>query len=226
TPAEILDLSNWRLTLPIDTKHPGSPDEVEQPELSTYFDHRYFFPHESGQAIVFRAHCGGGTTKGSRFPRCELREMEAAGTERAEWNTNGKEIHVLQMDVAITATPARKQHVVCVQIHDAEDDLMMVRLEGKKLFIERNQVGDVPLDNEYHLGDRFRFKIEAGKGTVRVWHQEELKMTWLISRKGCYFKAGCYTQSNPEKGDASESFGEVVIYNLQLEHLKPDPSID
>lgn len=62
--------------------------------------------------------------------------------------------------------------------------------------------------------------IQAGDGHIKVWHNDELAMTWKASRKSCYFKAGCYTQSNPSKGDAAESFGEVVLYRLQVEHQK------
>ena len=77
---------------------------------------------------------------------------------------------------------------------------MMVRLEGKKLFIERNELSDVPLDSNYQLGAQFALNIEATGGHVKVWYNNELKMNWSISRNGCYFKAGCYTQSNTRKG--------------------------
>jgi poly(beta-D-mannuronate) lyase len=35
---------------------------------------------------------------------------------------------------------------------------------------------------------------------------------------GCYFKAGVYTQSNPEKGDEPTAYGEVIIYDLSVTH--------
>lgn len=35
---------------------------------------------------------------------------------------------------------------------------------------------------------------------------------------GCYFKAGCYTQSNLSQGDQADAYGEVVIYELAIEH--------
>jgi len=35
---------------------------------------------------------------------------------------------------------------VCTQIHDAKDDIMAVRLEGNKLFIETNESGNIKLD--------------------------------------------------------------------------------
>ena len=73
-PAKILDLSRWKLTLPVDTDCPGRPDEIKQPQLASFVDAQCFFVNEDRKGVVFRAHCGGSTTKGSKYPRCELRE--------------------------------------------------------------------------------------------------------------------------------------------------------
>ena len=217
-PAAVLDLSGWSLTLPIETDRAGTPDEVRQPDLASFEHPRCFHVSERGDGVVFRAHCGGPTTKGSSFPRCELREMTDGGTRRASWKTDGNVIHSLVMRAAITATPEVKPHVVCAQIHDAEDDLLMIRLEGTKLIIERNAVGDVVLETRYQLGTPFDLKIQAGAGAVDVWYNGRHSLRWAVSKAGCYFKAGCYTQSNPSKGDAPASFGEVVVHTLLVEH--------
>lgn len=214
-PATILDLTNWRLTLPVDTARSGTPDEIGQPELKAYDDSGCFYVNATAKGVVFRAHCGGDPTKGSKYPRCELREMTAAG-KRASWDTGGSAVHTLTMQAAINAVPPVKQHVVCAQIHDANDDLLMVRLEGQKLFVERNSSGDVMLDSNYKLGTKFDLKVEAGHGNVKVWYDGTLKMDWDVSRKGCYFKAGCYTQSNPSQGDEADSYGEVIFFGLHI----------
>jgi poly(beta-D-mannuronate) lyase len=73
--------------------------------------------------------------------------MKCGGKDEASWGTADGKIHSLQAVLAITQTPAVKKHVVCSQIHSAKDDIMMVRLEGKKLFIQRNKSGDVKLDH-------------------------------------------------------------------------------
>ena len=95
---------------------------------------------------------------------------------------------------------------------------MMVRLEGQRLFIERNKTGDVELDPAYVLGTSFNLRIEAGNGRVKVWYNDVLSMDWETVRTGCYFKAGCYTQSNVEKGDKPDAYGEVVITALAISH--------
>jgi poly(beta-D-mannuronate) lyase len=216
-PATVLDLASWKLTLPVDTDRAGRPDEVKQPELATFEDSSCFFLNDGGDGVVFRAPCGGATTKGSAYPRCELREM-SRGDERAAWGTNDGGSHTLTATLAVTKVPPVKPHVVCAQIHGGDDDLLMVRLEGKKLLIQRESHDDLLLDSDYALGARFELKIVAGDGRVRVWHNGALKLAWSVSHGGCYFKAGCYTQSNPKRGDAPDAFGEVVIYRLAVAH--------
>jgi len=43
----------------------------------------------------------------------------------------------------------------------------------------------------------------------------------IAGKEGCYFKAGCYTQSNTDKGDTPKSCGEVVMYGLEVTHERP-----
>lgn len=221
-PARLIDLSGWRLTLPVETDLPGKPDEIRQPALSTFLSPQYFFVNEAKSGIVFRAHCGGVPTKGSDYPRCELRETNAEDNERASWSTDDGRKHAMSLKVAITRTPPVKKHVVCAQIHDAKDDVIMIRLEGTKLFVERNSLDRAMLDRKYKLGTPFDIQIEAANGEIIVRYNDEEKMNWKTSKKGCYFKTGCYTQSNQNKGDAADSYGEVIIYNLKIQHAKSD----
>jgi len=216
-PAELLDLTAWKLTLPYDTQRAGSPDEVRQPELSTFADPNCFYLSSAADAVIFRATCGGPTTDNSTYPRSELRQMAPNGQRQVAWDTQDPVRHSLQIEQAILALPAKKPHVVCVQIHDADDDVLMIRLEKKKLFVERPGEDDVLLDSNYNLGERYHLRIEAGQGRVRLWYNQQLKLDWSVARGGCYFKVGCYTQSNVQRGDAPEAYGEVALYSLQLE---------
>jgi poly(beta-D-mannuronate) lyase len=220
-PGQIIDLSSWKLTLPIDTPQPGRPDEIVAPQLVNFVAAGIFQASEDGMGVVFRAPCGGITTSGSNYPRCELREMQPGGKKEASWNTTDNMIHSMRASLAITHIPAMKPHVVCAQIHDANDDLLEIRLEGKKLQAERANESSVILDRNYQLGSEFALKIEAGNGHVHVFYDNEPKLDWPVSRDGCFFKAGCYTQSNTKKGDAAEDYGEVVIRKLELANRLP-----
>jgi poly(beta-D-mannuronate) lyase len=216
-PGQLLDLSHWKITVPVTNPKNGHAAEIAQPQLAKFQDRATFFVDPRAKVVVFRAPCGGVTTKGSKFPRSELREMSASDpSSPAAWSTTDSEIHTLTVVEAVTHLPDHKPHVVCAQIHDAKDDLMMVRLEGHKLFVERNKTGDVEMDANYQLGTFFEVKIAAGRGHVQVWYNGMPKMDWEQAAKGCYFKAGCYTQSNLQKGDTADAYGEVAIRKLSL----------
>ncbi|TWT86064.1 polysaccharide lyase family 7 protein [Neorhodopirellula pilleata] len=211
------DLSRWKLTLPIADSGSKKPMEISDEQLQRFQDPRHFFISSAeGRPLVFRAHCDGVTTKNSQYPRCELRELQASGESDAAWSTDSESLHTMQLRMAISHVPDVKQHVVAAQIHDADDDLLMLRLEGTKLFVERNDLPVVMLERKYKLGTPFDLQITAGQARVRLSYQGQEMLSWKVSRDGCYFKAGCYTQSNFSKGDTSESYGEVLIYRLQL----------
>lgn len=214
-PVAVMDMTGWKLTLPVDTSRPGRPDEIETTELRTFSDPRFFHVNANGDGVVFRVPCGGVTTKGSGYPRCELREMDGSGRVRASWRTDAAGIRQLSLRLAVTSVPPVKKHVVCTQIHDDHDDVLMVRLEDRKLFVERNRADDVSLEDTYVLGTPFNLRITSGGGFVDVWYNDVRKLRWRVSRSGCYFKVGCYTQSNTACGDLPESCGEVVIYSLR-----------
>jgi len=221
-PTRAIDLSCWKLTVPYDTERKGNPDEIVQPELDSFQDANCFIATKARDGIVFRARCDGLTTSNSEYPRSELREMKRGGKDEAGWGTADGKTHCLAVVQAITHTPAAKKHVVCTQIHDAKSDVMTVRLEGKKLFVGRDKAGNILLDGNYKLGTRFRLTIQAGAGHIRVWYNGSLKMDWELQRTGCYFRVGCYTQSNTKKGDRPDSYGEVVINKLQVTRAEPD----
>lgn len=217
-PADLLDLTDWKLTLPVETDHAGSPDEIRQPELATFSLAPYFVPNGEGTAVVFRAHAGGATTDGSGYPRSELREMTGMGADEASWSTTSG-THVMTIRQAITALPPVKPHVVAGQIHDAADDVVMIRLEDRHLFVEGGGADLGTLDPDYELGTIFTTRIEASGGFIRVHHDGALRVEIERRGDGMYFKAGCYTQSNESRGDAPEAYGEVVIYALEVSHL-------
>ncbi|HEY0616101.1 MAG TPA: polysaccharide lyase family 7 protein, partial [Kribbella sp.] len=83
TPAGVLELTNWKLTLP--TGSEGKPAEVKQPELADYAKDPYFVVE--GKGVRFRAPVDGVTTSGSSYPRSELREMTNDGQEKADWSS-------------------------------------------------------------------------------------------------------------------------------------------
>lgn len=220
-PSAAVDLTNWKLTLPIGSaSEPDKAIEIKHPHLPA--DQSEFFRRtEDNSGIAFKAHTAGATTSGSSYPRSELREMTDAGDEKADWDSTLGE-HVMTVTGAITHLPDRKPHVVAAQIHDAEDDIVMVRLENKHLFVEADGDPVGTLDSNYQLGTRFTVAIRANADGVKVSYNGTPKVNYDKAGKHWYFKAGCYTQASskvdPTSSKYGTGYGEVVIYALTVKH--------
>jgi len=224
-PSERLDLSRWKLTLPVATDGDSEePRDILQPELATYQMNPWFFLTSDKKGVAFRAPVNAPTTANSDYPRTELREMTQDGTENAYWpSTNGT--HTLFLDQAITAVPENKPDVVAGQIHGDDDDLLVIRLEYPKLYITRSKSDVYTLDENYTLGKRFTVKFVAEDGKIMVYYNNSAAPVYTLEKevKEAYFKAGVYTQSNCETEEeenlcSANNYGEVVIYQATVTH--------
>jgi poly(beta-D-mannuronate) lyase len=212
-PASVLDLTNWKVTLPV-AGSGGGALEVKQPQLASYSD-PYF--RTDGGTVVFTAPVDGATTSGSSYPRSELREMANGGKDNASWaSTSGS--HVMEITQAITQTPVAKPHVVAGQIHDSGDDVVMIRLEGTHLFVEGDGDELATLDANYRVGTPFTVRLEVTGGRIKVFYNGVQKLDHPHAGSGLYFKAGAYTQSNTGKGEPAGAAGQVVISKLTVRH--------
>jgi poly(beta-D-mannuronate) lyase len=209
----VLDLTNWKITLPV-AGSGGGALEIKQPQLASYSSEHF---RVAGGGVEFTAPVTGATTSGSSYPRSELREMANGGTSNAAWSsTSGT--HVMEITQAITRTPTAKPHVVAGQIHDSGDDVVMVRLEGSKLFVEGDGDELAVLDANYSVGTTFTVRLEVSGGHIRVFYNGAQKLDYAFSGSGLYFKAGAYTQSNASKGEPAGAAGQVVITSLRVTH--------
>lgn len=218
-PAEVVNLANWKQTLPIGDSN--KPKEIFQPALADYSLDPYFRVDSAGDKIICRAPVNGVTTSNSGYPRSELREMINNGKDQASWSTSSG-THTMILEQAITAVPETKKHVVAGQIHGSEDDIIAIRLEDKKLFVDLNGKQGPVLDANYILGKKFTVKLTAAEGQIKVYYNGSGTPIHTLKKKasGCYFKAGAYTQSNcsKEKNCSDSNFGEVAIYSLSVNH--------
>lgn len=217
-PADVLDLTNWYIGLPIG--EPESPTNIEQPELATYAIAPWFVATPDCAAVQFHAAVNGVTTSGSGYPRSELREMTDAGQTKASWSSKSG-MHTMVIEEAITALPEDKPHVVAGQIHDADDDVTVFRLEGTKLYITNGDTTHHKLvTDNYVLGTRFQAKFEVANGTIKAYYNGVLQTTITKDFSGGYFKAGAYTQANCTNSSPCDetNYGEVRIYDLTVTH--------
>ena len=70
-PADKFDLSNWKITLPLDKNRDGKVDEVDVRALKKYSHPDFFYLDENGH-MVFAAPNKAKTTSGSTNTRSEL----------------------------------------------------------------------------------------------------------------------------------------------------------
>lgn len=217
-PADVLNLTNWKETLP--TGSSGSPTEITQPELATYSQDPWFVANSSCDAVQFRSAVNGVTTSGSGYPRSELREMTDNGSTAADWSTTSG-THTMVIDEAITHLPNDKPQVVAGQIHNADDDVTVFRLEGSSLYVTNGNDSHYKLvTDNYTLDTRFTAKFVATGGKIMAYYNNTLVATLTVDSSGDYFKAGAYTQANCDKSSPCDdsNYGEVTIYGLTVNH--------
>lgn len=253
-PADILDLQNWKLTLPVDGDDDEGADEIRQPclavacydpdrdqydnpELKNPYSSVWFHVNDQRNGVVFRAPVNGATTSGSDNARSELRELAPAADDgeeiEARWSNKGSAVHTMEVEQAILATPQRYRTVVTAQIHNDDDDVILIKYREGRLFADGDGGDfDETLDDHYRLGTRFKLRIQATQGLIRVTYNDRKTVVYKKASDTMYFKAGVYNQSNLEKypDENPNSYGEVVIYDLKVTHVgssaNPDADAD
>jgi hypothetical protein len=156
-PSDVLDLSDWKLTLP--TGEDEDPTEVTQPDLATFSAQPWFRVEAGCDAVRFRAAVNGVTTGGSSYPRAELREMTDGGEDEAAWSTTDG-THTLVVREAFMALPEERPYLVGAQVHGGDDDVTVFRLEGSSLYITDGDDRHHHLvTDDYELGTEFEAKF-------------------------------------------------------------------
>jgi len=228
SPGGNFDLSLWELQEPVGA--PGKPTIVKPAALvgrSGYHD-SFFFTDPADGAMTFWDPESGVATPNSRYPRSELREMNADGSP-ANWPVAGT--NRLTATLAVTEVP---DHVCVGQIHVGTPiqaglvpstkpllELYVYASGRIALGIENDptggqtsyDVGQVP------LGARFTYAIQlTGDGTISVTLDgatKTFKMAPTFGGYGHYFKAGDYDQTVGR--DASVG-AKVKFYALSVSH--------
>lgn len=221
-PSQVINLTDWKLNTPVDTQSPGKVNTYTQPELNTFTDADWFHLNQKKNGVVFKANAGGITTSGSGFPRSELREMTDNGTKNASWGSSSG-VHTMFIEQAVTHLPDVKPHIVVGQIHDADDDVIVFRLERKKLYVDLNGKKGPLLESNYILGTHFTVMFKVHDNKVDCYYNDALVYTQNTTFSGAYFKAGAYVQSSCKgkrkvTGESCDAYGEMEIYKLWVKH--------
>lgn len=123
-----IDLSNWKVTLPI-----GRPDEVKPPEILEYATNEKLKPFMYNDsiegALVFYTYPGATTANSSRS-RTELREQMEPGSNSVNWtfSQGGRLKGTLAMDDISKDSDNKYHRTIIMQIHgrltNAQRDLI------------------------------------------------------------------------------------------------------
>ena len=232
-PYEILG-GYWKITLP--TGNDGKAEEVLLPALATYAG-PHFYVNATGDGLTFVAPTDGVTTKNSKNPRSELREMNADGTLAAWSSTVGA--HSMEVELTVDEFQrGSKPHVVIAQIHDKNDDVCVFRLEGNttgdrsvgKLWITDGDKTRGHFVADVRLGERIRVGFHVRNGIIRFgYNGEPLPYEQRKAVTGCYFKAGCYNQAGgiiTRLPDGSADVARVTIYSVTVMHSDAVKPVD
>jgi poly(beta-D-mannuronate) lyase len=207
-PSAVLNLVPWKISLP----YGADTTQVTQPALAELSD-AYF---RVASAVQFTVPVNGTVQAGAVYPRSELREMNSDGTEAAWSTTSGT--HTMEIVQRITHLPKVKPQLIAGQIHDAAEYVLLIRLDEDKLHVVYGDQSVAVLDPHYRLSTTFTVRLAAGDGFIDVYYNNARAAHIAASRTGCYFKAGCYLQTNPSRGDAPNDYGQVEVFDLRLIH--------
>ncbi|WP_210772434.1 polysaccharide lyase family 7 protein [Panacagrimonas perspica] len=186
-PHENFDLTHWKLTLP-------SGDEISSRQLQQGYQLANVFytdPYNGG--LVMRSPNIAGHTRGSKYPRCEFREMRkpdgSASDSANNWTTStgGRLKVALQVDaVSATGDSGKRGRVVIGQIHGPDTEVVRLYFDKEphertgRLYVGTDRVrsGDSTLSadivsnkdgNGIGLGEPFGYEIDL--------HGLQLKVT-------------------------------------------------
>ncbi|MBM1172057.1 polysaccharide lyase family 7 protein [Microvirga arabica] len=231
-PSGNFDLSNWKLTLPVDSSGGTSGTAVEVKNLIDYQHSRYFYTGSDG-AMTFMASADGATTSGSSYARSELREMK--GTEKAAWNlTQGG---IMTATLEVDAAPNREGvggKIVVGQIHGQDKELVRLYWENGKMYFANDQAGSGNSETKFYfvdssgqqpsvsLDEKFSYTIDAKGSDLEVTiyadgqiYKSVTKINNVWQSDTFYFKAGAYLGANETNGSG---YGQTSFYDLRFNH--------
>lgn len=207
----------WKLTLPLWS--PSSSSKVWEvlkdgtPDLDTFSHSEWFRLNAAKTGIEMGAFYEGAHTPNSMNVRCELREMNASGTDVATWSTTSGR-HVLDVETQVDRLDGN--HCVIAQIHGGDDDVTVWRLEGSTLWITAGDTAHgFQAMTDYQLGTRIRVGFDASGGKVRYFlNGQKVPFELSAADSSSYFKAGNYMQRKGAAG--SKTF--VTLYKAVVTH--------
>lgn len=223
-----IDLSHWKLTLPVDETgtSKGKAVEIQADQLVAGFQHADYFLKDKDGSLVFWSPVTGARTKGTDYSRSELREVPDPKDDNVTWTAHGS--HVLDASCRVTKAPS-SQKVIIGQIHSfsgaARPLVKLQYFKGRVVaLIKQSPAKDTEQKltfPEVGLNEEIHYQIKLQDGllsltvngltqTCNTFHKEG---GW--QKETFYFKAGAYCQDN----EGPETEGARVVFSaLEFAH--------
>lgn len=226
------------MTLPVDilgpipfklqyaTNQPGSVfKELSPAEIKAGASKPPYFCVD-GMGVRFQVEVDAKTTSGSKYARSELRECNTDGS-LAGWDSS-KGTHWMLVEGTWDHIPPGKPNLVGAQIHDAKNDRLEVLTDKKGVIVRVNgsSSGQPLLAPSVKAGDKYQILAVVNSGKVDVYYNDltKPKVSFKLSAKGCYFKAGAYVNCSAKDAGSSKEYGAVVMTRLSVGHGIPVPT--
>jgi hypothetical protein len=236
TPADLMDLSHWSLTLPVDSagNHSGSAYTVPAGELTAGYSSDWFYASDRG--VTFFAPIEGATTAHTLYPRSELREVLDPADYSVNWSSG--DVADLAASIIVHQVPADNGKVTVAEIvgynHDNPDINVLA-----KLIYEYNPdsclatlysitlpspdasgstASHQVLTRSLRLGQEFPYAVHVENHQITFSHGtdaalETIDPSW--DGVGLYFRAGASLFST---GASLEDGARVTFHQLAVTH--------
>ena len=163
-PGDLIDLADWYLTLPTGSRR-RPRHRSSTPTWRRYSSALLRAQRHPRRRRVHRPR------RRRHHQEQPLPAQRAAGDERPATRPPGPTPAACTPSTcaqAVTHLPDAKPEAVAAQIHDANDDVLQIRLEGTRLLVQYDDgKKQVELDPNYTLGTRYTLTITAADRRVR-----------------------------------------------------------
>ena len=231
-----IDLSHWKLTLPIaaaeSRSKPGQrPMEISADQLSAGYSHPDYFHRAPEGGLEFWCPVDGVTTENTSYPRTELRELLDPHDDNVCWLATGT--HTLNATCRVVQVPS-SQKVIIGQIHShsgaAKPLIKLQYFKGRiEALVKEHPSNDSESSGkeiklslpEVGLNHEFDYEIQLSEGLLSVTVLGQTESVNIFERdpqwatQSLYFKAGVYVQDN--SGPGTEG-ARAVFSSIRCDH--------
>lgn len=205
----VMDLSNWKLTLPVDEDYFANDGgdgntaddeafQVDGDDVEGFEVDQIFFYDEEDEAMVFQADVAGATTGSSSYTRSELREVNDDGSNAAWTVSEGGNLAAsLKVTSVATRDDGEPGEVIIAQIHGEDDELARLYYNSdgevyfaneqtgtdgeERTFYFENAAGEQP---DVSLDEDFSYNIEVKNDELDIQVYADGEVYWAVATDG------------------------------------------